>query len=48
VLAPHNGAASFLALEAAAMMTAQNILDQFDGCLKDEMIFNLDGLQRTS
>ena len=48
VLAPHNGAASVLALEAASMMTAQNILDHFDGCLKDEMIFNLDALNRAS
>ncbi|MAO56427.1 MAG: 3-phosphoglycerate dehydrogenase [Rhodospirillaceae bacterium] len=46
VLAPHNGAASALSLEAAARMTAQNILDTFDGVLKDEMIFNLAGLRQ--
>ncbi|PIW26811.1 MAG: 3-phosphoglycerate dehydrogenase [Rhodospirillales bacterium CG15_BIG_FIL_POST_REV_8_21_14_020_66_15] len=48
VLAPHNGAASILASEAASVMTAQNILDHFDGRLKDEMIFNLDALKRAS
>ncbi|MEQ8228618.1 MAG: hydroxyacid dehydrogenase [Rhodospirillales bacterium] len=48
VLAPHNGAASHLATEAAAVMTTQNILDHFDGCLKEEMIFNLDGLRKAS
>lgn len=45
ILTPHNGAASVLALEAASIMTAQNILDHFDGCLRKEMIFNFDGLQ---
>ena len=48
VLAPHNGAASHLATEAAAVMTVQNILDHFDGRLKDEMIFNLHALRRTT
>jgi len=45
ILAPHNGAASHLSSEAASRMTAQNILDHFDGCLKDEMVFNLAGLR---
>lgn len=45
VLTPHNGAASYLATELVSKMTMQNILDCFDGCLKDEMIFNLAGLR---
>lgn len=45
ILAPHNGAASHLSSEAASRMTAQNILDFFDGRLKDEMVFNLAGLR---
>lgn len=48
ILAPHNGAASLLSLEAASRMTAQNILDHFDGRLQDEMVFNLADLRARS
>jgi len=44
IVTPHNGAASFSSSEAMARMAAENILDCFDGQLKDEMIFNLEKL----
>ncbi|MEK9673087.1 MAG: hydroxyacid dehydrogenase [Rhodospirillaceae bacterium] len=46
ILAPHFGAQSYHAVETVSKMAMQNILDAFDGCLKDEMIFNLDGLRK--
>lgn len=45
ILTPHNAAASYLSMEEMARMTAQNILDTFDGCLRDDCIFNLDALR---
>lgn len=44
IVTPHNGAASKSSSVAMARMSAENILDCFDGHLKDEMIFNLDQL----
>lgn len=48
ILTPHNGAGSYAASELVSLMTAQNILDYFDGCLHDDNIFNLDGLKQAS
>ncbi len=48
VLTPHNAAASYLSIREMARMTAQNILDCFDGCLRDDCIFNLDSLKNGS
>ncbi|WNK01140.1 hydroxyacid dehydrogenase [Thalassospiraceae bacterium LMO-JJ14] len=45
IVTPHNGAASISSSIAMARMAAENILDCFDGRLKDDMIFNLDGLR---
>lgn len=47
IVTPHNGAASVSSSIAMARMAAENILDCFDGNLKDEMIFNLQGLSRS-
>lgn len=48
VLTPHNAAASHLSIQEMARMTAQNILDCFDGCLRDDCIFNLESLKNGS
>lgn len=42
VLTPHSGAASFGSLQAMSEMTAQNIIDHFDGQLQKDCIFNTD------
>lgn len=44
IVTPHNGAASVSSSIAMARMSAENILDCFDGQLKDEMVFNLSAL----
>lgn len=46
LMVPHNGAAAMSAIIAMAEMAAQNIVDHFDGNLKDEMTFNLSGLRK--
>lgn len=48
VLTPHNAAASHLSIQEMARMTAQNILDCFDGRLREDCIFNLDALKNGS
>jgi len=45
VMAPHNGAASVLSAEAMSSMAAQNIIDHFDGRLRDDCTFNLEALK---
>ena len=44
IVTPHNGAASVSSSIAMARMAAENILDCFDGRLKDDMVFNLSSL----
>lgn len=48
ILTPHNAAASYISMHEMARMTAQNILDCFDGCLRDDCIFNLESLKNGS
>ena len=45
VVTPHHAAASYLSKEEMARMTAQNIVDCFDGRLRDDCTFNLDALK---
>ena len=42
LITPHNGAASVSASIAMSRMTAENILDCFDGKLRDDCTFNLE------
>jgi D-3-phosphoglycerate dehydrogenase / 2-oxoglutarate reductase len=46
LMTPHNGAAAMSAAIAMAEVAAQNVIDLFAGELKDEMTFNLEGLQK--
>lgn len=48
ILSPHSAAASEEALRMMAKITAQNVLDCFDGCLRDEMIFKRTRWRRTA
>ena len=45
VMTPHNGAASTSASIAMAEMSAQNVIDTFNGVLRDDCTFNLEGLK---
>lgn len=45
VMAPHNGAAAMSAAVAMAEMSAQNVIDHFNGVLREDCTFNLDGLR---
>ena len=45
LLTPHNGAASLQASRMMAVMTARNIIDFYDGRLRDECVFNLADLR---
>ncbi|MDA7948391.1 MAG: hydroxyacid dehydrogenase [Hyphomicrobiaceae bacterium] len=48
VLTPHHAAASYLSKQEMARMAAQNIVDCFDGRLREDCIFNLDALKNGS
>lgn len=45
VMTPHNGAAGVSAMIAMAEMSAQNVLDAFDGKLRRDRIFNAEALR---
>lgn len=46
LLSPHSAAATKEAVRMSAKLTAQNVLDCFDGCLQPDMIFNREGLKQ--
>lgn len=45
VMTPHNGAGAMSAAIAMAEMSAQNVIDQFNGVLRDDCTFNLEALK---
>lgn len=45
VMNPHNGAGAMSAAIAMAEMSAQNVIDQFNGVLRDDCTFNLEALK---
>lgn len=45
VMAPHNGAAAMSAAIAMAEMSVQNVIDHFNGVLREDCTFNLEGLR---
>ncbi len=45
IVTPHNGAASISSAMAMSRMTAENIVDFFDGKLRDDCTFNLEQLK---
>lgn len=45
IITPHNGAASISSTINMAIMTAENILACFDGCLPEAHIFNINDLE---
>ena len=46
LITPHTGAASYGAMRAMSMMSVQNVLDAFDGKLRDDCTFNIEGLRK--
>jgi phosphoglycerate dehydrogenase-like enzyme len=46
VMTPHNGAGALSAAVGVSEMSAQNVLDAFDGKLRRECIFNLADLPK--
>lgn len=45
VMNPHNGAGAMSAAIAMAEMSAQNVIDTFNGVLREDCTFNLEGLR---